>query len=151
IHFEDHYPVLNRWFGINAYPSANGLSVFFRDITERKKSEEDLRQSVMRLNEAQAITHISNWEIDLVKNINTWSDEFYRIYGLDKNGVQPSPELFLSLMHPDDAAFAKQKVEDAFATLKDSSFNFRFIRKDGVTRHACTEWKFKFDKKGKAI
>ncbi|HLA59374.1 MAG TPA: PAS domain S-box protein, partial [Puia sp.] len=117
-----------------------------QDITQRKKSEEDLRQSEMRLNEAQAIAHISNWEIDLTTGVNTWSDEFYRIYGITREEVQPSPELFLSLMHPDDFDFAKQKVEDAFATSNNSSFDFRFIRKDGMIRHGCAEWKFEFDK-----
>jgi PAS domain S-box-containing protein len=121
------------------------------DITKKKKAEEDLRQSEFRLNKAQTLGHISNWEIDFVQNIHTWSDEFYRIYGLTKGEVQPSPELFLSLMHPDNAAFAQRNVQEAFETLKDSSFNFRFVRKDGTIRHGYTEWRFEFDKKRKPV
>ena len=124
---------------------------YARDITESRMAEENLRKSEARLKEAQAITHISNWEIDLVQNVHTWSDEFYKIYGLNKGEVQPSAEAFLSFMHPEDAEFAQKKVQKAFDTLKDSSFNFRFIRKDGITRHGYTEWKFEFDKKGKPL
>ena len=122
-----------------------------QDITEGKESEEHLRRSEIRLNEAQAIAHISNWEIDLVQNIHTWSDEFYRIYGLNKDEVQPSAELFLSFMHPDDADFAQKKVQEAFDSFRDSSFNFRFIRKDGLTRHGHAEWRFEFDEQGKPV
>src|ERR1019366_3124705 len=99
----------------------------------------------------QAIAHISNWEIDLLQNIHTWSDEFYRIYGINKGDVQPSAELFLSYMHPGDADFSQKLVQDAFTSFKNSSFNFRFLRKDGVIRHGHTEWKFQFDEKGKPV
>jgi PAS domain S-box-containing protein len=122
-----------------------------QDITERKKADEDLRESERRLKEAQAITHISNWEIDLVQNIHTWSDEFYRIYGLNRDEVRPSVELFMSFMHPDDAEIAQKKIDEAFRSFNSSSFDFRFILKDGIIRHGCTEWRFEFDKEGKPI
>lgn len=128
-----------------------GLYGIVIDVTEIKKAEQELSQSEMRLNEAQAIAHISNWEIDLEHNMQNWSDEFYRIYGLNKSKVRPSTELFLSLMHPDDVVLAQKIVEEAFFTLKGSSFNFRFIRKDGRIRYGHSEWKFEFDKKGKPV
>jgi two-component system sensor histidine kinase UhpB len=123
----------------------------WRDITERKKAEEDLRRSEIRLNEAQAIAHISNWEVDMVQNIHTWSDEFYRIYGLNKSEVKPSANLLLSYIHPDDAQNAQKKMREAFEIFCDSSFNFRFIRKDGITRYGYTEWRYEFDKNGNPV
>ena len=83
--------------------------------------------------------------------INTWSDEFYKLYGYNKDEVQPSSERFLSLMHPDDADFAHKQVQEAFSSLKNSSMNFRFIKKDGSERHGYTEWRFEFDKNNKPI
>lgn len=56
IHFEDYYPALSKWYEISAYPSGNGLSVYFKDISERKLSEirvselnESLRMHVKEL------------------------------------------------------------------------------------------------------
>jgi PAS domain S-box-containing protein len=121
------------------------------DITQRKQAEEDLRQSESRLKEAQAIAHSSSWEIDLQTNKHTWSDEFYRIYGITRDEVHPSAERFLSFMHPDDADLATKKVQEAFEISKDSSFSFRFIRKDGIIRHGYTEWRFQFDENGKPL
>ncbi len=45
IHFEDYYAPFERWFENRVYPSPNGLSIFFSDVTERKKAEEALRES----------------------------------------------------------------------------------------------------------
>ncbi|MRR37584.1 PAS domain S-box protein, partial [bacterium] len=45
VSFEEYYPPLECWFEVRAYPSSEGLSVFFSDIAERKKTESTLRQS----------------------------------------------------------------------------------------------------------
>lgn len=119
------------------------------DITNRKKAEEELRRSEIRLNEAQAIAHISNWEIDLVHDIHTWSDEAYRIFGLDKNKVKPSIDLFLSFIHPDDAVQAKKIVTDSLRFFTDSKIDFRFMLADGKKRHGHIEWRFDFEETGK--
>ncbi len=48
-HFEDYYEILDKWYDISAYPSKNGLSVFFKDITERKLAEQDLQAQAKAL------------------------------------------------------------------------------------------------------
>ena len=48
VHFEDYYPALNRWYEISAYPSENGLSVFFKDVTEKKIAAEKIKESEYR-------------------------------------------------------------------------------------------------------
>jgi PAS domain S-box-containing protein len=117
----------------------------------RRAAEEDLKKSEARLKEAQAIGHISNWEVDMVTNVNIWSDEFYNTFGITKGETEPSPEAFLSLIHPDDKAFAAGKVKHAFETLENSNFNFRFLRKDGSLRNAYAEWRFEYDSNRKPI
>ena len=139
---------LNLWLESHIYPSDDGLSGFIRDITERKKAEEDLRKSELRLNEAQAVAHISNWDIDNATNIHTWSDEFYRILGLDKSVVKASIDLFLSVIHPDDAVLTTKTVLDVFKKPSGSSMNFRFIRPGGEVRHGYAEWKFELNEEG---
>jgi PAS domain S-box-containing protein len=49
VSFEEYYPPLNTWYGVRAYPYHGGLSVYFRDITDRKLAEEKLRQTMAEL------------------------------------------------------------------------------------------------------
>lgn len=122
-----------------------------QDITERKSTEERLIDSELKLKEAQALGHISNWEVDFVTNINTWSDEFYIIFGLKREDVTPSIESFLALLHPDDRSYVSERVAKNFKTLEAGSLNSRFIKKDGSIGYIYSEWKFEFDKKNKPL
>jgi PAS domain S-box-containing protein len=115
----------------------------FRDITEQKKAEEGLKQTAGRLKEAQHLARMGNWEIEMMNNNHVWSEEMYRIFGISE-GVSASVEMFLSFIHPDDTVFVTKKVEQAFASLENSFFHFRFIRADGEVRHGYSEYRFEF-------
>ena len=49
LQFESYYPPLQRWVETHTYPHPDGLSIFFRDITERRQAEQRLRDSELRL------------------------------------------------------------------------------------------------------
>jgi PAS domain S-box-containing protein len=115
-----------------------------QDITESKKTAEKVIRSEAKLNVAQYIANVGSYEIDMVTNEQSWSEEFYRILGI-KADVTPSREVFVSFIHPDDRAMAVSTMEDALSKYEDSSFQFRFIRKNGETGYASSEWKFEFD------
>ncbi|PJJ80034.1 PAS domain S-box protein [Mucilaginibacter auburnensis] len=53
LRFEDYYPPLGKWYDINVYPSSNGLSIFFKDITPRKKAEQELKEQAEALSVSQ--------------------------------------------------------------------------------------------------
>lgn len=65
VHFEDYYPPMQIWFGVHAYPSENGLSVFFRDITEAKRSETALKESEKRYSDLFHLSPESMFVYDL--------------------------------------------------------------------------------------
>jgi PAS domain S-box-containing protein len=60
------------------------------------------RRSRAQLAEAQRIARIGSWEWDLTRNRVTWSEELYRIFGLNPQEFEPSHEAFMDLVHPDD-------------------------------------------------
>jgi len=63
-HFEDYFPPLNKWYEISAYPSVNGLSVYFKDITDRKLSETRLTELNESLQKHAKELSISNAELE---------------------------------------------------------------------------------------
>ncbi len=152
-----HFQIpFESWTEISYSPICKGEEVVgaachSRDITESKLAERNILLSESRLKEAQAISHIGNWEYDLESNVHIWSDELYSIFGVRAKNRKPSMDLFLSFVHPQDISKIKREVEDAFVSLQATSYNFRFIRADGALRYGRTERKFEFDQVGKPI
>ena len=66
-----------------------------RDITDRKRAEEALQESENRLNKAEEIAHLGSWELNLKSNTLIWSDEVYRIFGLQPKEFDSTYEAFL--------------------------------------------------------
>jgi diguanylate cyclase (GGDEF)-like protein/PAS domain S-box-containing protein len=89
--------------------NVTGLLGIARDITERKKHEEELKRKDADLNAAQALAHIGNWRLEMKQNLLEWSEETYRIFGVEI-GTPLSYEVFLSAIHPDD----RMKVDQAW-------------------------------------
>lgn len=74
------------------------------DITGRKQAEEELRQSRTDLDRAQQVGQIGSWRLDIGRNILTWSDENYRIFGIPKE-TPLTYEAFLAAIHPEDREY----------------------------------------------
>ncbi|MCX6005113.1 MAG: PAS domain S-box protein [Chloroflexi bacterium] len=89
------------------------------DITEPKKAEEMVRNSEIRLKEAQRISHVGNWEVDLIINRFTWSEETARILEINSNRTEAPYESLVELVHPDD--------REAMQTAYKNSINNRGI------------------------
>lgn len=142
-------PNQTRWFGMRAIKFKNNVPlivVAHTDISERKLAEENLIQSEARLKKAQALSHISTWELCIESGIYTWSDEFYNLCGFRQDEITPSHKAFFSLIHPNDRALVKVVFENTTSIFESGSFNARIIRQNGTIRYIYSEWKFDFDK-----
>ena len=97
------------------------------DITERKLMEEKLRQNESQLAEAQHLAHLGSWSWSLADNKLNWSDELYRLFGLDPAEFEPSYEAIFQFLHPDDRESFDQLVRHALQTPGPFSFYYRVV------------------------
>ncbi len=103
---------------------------FIRDVTEDKLAGEALLEAQARHNEAQRIAHLGHWELDLVKNDMIWSDENYRIFGVEP-GTANTYETFLETVHPDDREFVDFTYTDSVKNRTPYDIEHRLLMADG--------------------
>jgi PAS domain S-box-containing protein len=72
------------------------------EITERRRTEEELRERAADLTEAQRVAKMGNWILDLHTNKVSWSEQLYRIFGIEARDFEGRYESFVSRIHPDD-------------------------------------------------
>jgi PAS domain S-box-containing protein len=102
---------------------------------ERKVASrtDELQKANERLIEAQEVAHLGSWEWDIGGNRVWWSNEMYRIYGIDP-GTFIGYETFVEHVHPDDRALVDATVARALDDGLPFTFDHRIIRPDGVIR-----------------
>ena len=109
-----------------------------KDITKRKIAEEKLRKSEANLIAAQRIAHVGIWEFDVRSQQLTWSEEKFRIFGLDPIKTEPTYTQFIEMIHPDDRAVFEQAVSCALTSGTSYEIVFRIKRPSGQIRHIET-------------
>ena len=115
---------------------------FMIDITERKQAEEALTRSEARLAESQRIAHLGTWEWEVVTGEVWWSDETYRIYGVDPGEGTDLLGRVEEALFPEDLTHYKRKMDEALSgATKFYDYQHRIRRPDGEVRwvHAQAE------------
>ena len=111
-----------------------GIQGIARDINDRKRAEVELRAREAQLREAQQIAHVGSWEFDVLTGEAKWSDEQWRIFGIDQREFGLSFEEYLAMVHPDDHDLVKSIYEESQKSLKDFGYDYRITQPDGSVR-----------------
>ena len=105
------------------------------EIAERKNAEGALLSSEAQLKQAQAVAHLGSYEVDALTGHTRWSDEVFRILGLDPASGSLSRQEFVErLVHPEDREYAMQGYDRVVHEGKLYDLEYRVIRPDGSVR-----------------
>jgi len=121
------------------------------EISERQKAEEKVRQNERLLAQAEKIAHIGSWSLDLLSNTVIWSDELYRMFGINKSEFDHTLQAVFDLVHPDDRNFVKRVVEQAIKTHEPYDFHFRRVKPDKEVRIIHARGAVITDEQGNAV
>ena len=104
-----------------------------QDITERKHAEEALQQNQFYLSEGQRLAHMGSWAFNAAGHY--WSDELYKIYGLDPKSGAPTVEQYLALVHPQDRTVIAETIQRMQEEHRGFDQIERIVRPDGQLRY----------------
>jgi len=127
-----------------------------QDITDRKRAEEerqvlfrDLQESKASLEEAQRVAHVGSWVWDLEKNHVTYSDEYYRIFGLAPRKDPIEIATVSEMIHPEDREYVFRTAEEAIRSGERAECEHRILRPDGEIRVVHSRGDLKKDASGR--
>src|SRR5438105_226323 len=98
-------------------------------------ARETLRRSKAFVTEGQRISHTGRWGWDVSSGKVAWSEEHFRIFGFDPEKTEPSLQLFLETVHPEDRLFIEQGLEEATRNKSGFDMEFRIALADGSIKH----------------
>lgn len=134
--------ITNSIYGLLATILIGGM-VFTRYLYKSRqiisKREDELISISESLNKAQEIAHLGNWTWDIQANTLWWSDEIYRIFGLQPQEFKANYEAFLLRVHPDDREAVQEAVNHSLTDRSKYSIVHRLIKMDGTVRHVLEE------------
>lgn len=120
------------------------LQGVMQDITDYKRAER-------RLADAQALAHVGSWEWDIVADQFAWSDEHYRIFGLEPRAAPVTLATILEYVHPADRPGVERYAVEARAGTQPTAHQFRVVRPDGTERVVEARGKLELDETGRPV
>ncbi len=134
----DGSPIWVNTFVSTIRGGENTSPIFFAtaiDITDRHKAESELRRFATYLAEAEKLSHTGCWAMNTKTGELFWSQEEWRIFGLDPETTQLSYQVFLDLVHPEDRAALEEISLRAVRSKEAYDVLFRAVLRDGTIKH----------------
>jgi PAS domain S-box-containing protein len=120
-------------------------------LHDKRAAEDALRDLQARVDNAQQLAHMGDYDWEIATDTNRWSDQLFRIYGHEPQSFMPSYEQFLSMIHPDDQERIKAIHQQAYATGEPYEMMERIVRPDGEVRHLSSNGQVVTDEDGTPI
>ncbi|MBI5540209.1 MAG: PAS domain S-box protein [Bacteroidia bacterium] len=122
-----------------------------RHMNKLQKAKEKAEEDEHKLEEAQSLAHIGNWELDLINNKLTWSDEIYRIFGCNPQEFAATYEAFLNFIHPDDRDFVNNSYLNHLNSKEPYDIVHKIILPNKEIKYVHERCKSDFDEQGKPL
>jgi PAS domain S-box-containing protein len=142
----------NSFFNFKEINLLNNLAIdisyaleYLQNERNKKFAELELQASEARLNEAQRIAKIGNWELNFITNILYWSNEIYRIFDINKSEFNGTYIDFISLIHPEDQEMVNDLFKISLETKKSFDIVHRVLTKDGNIKYVHQQCETHFD------
>ena len=152
VHFEDEREGIWNYSIMSPILDDDGevskVAVFGFDITDRKRTEVELKQRQADLLEIQHIGKIASLNWDLRNDIIQWTPELFCIVERDPRSFPHTGEGYLSLVHPEDRQLIEKTLEDSLLGETAPYMEYRFVMPDGRNKYVGSQGKFIRDGKG---
>lgn len=122
-----------------------------RDISKEKKIRNQLIENEKNLKTAQKVGKVGSWELNLVNNKLYWSEEIYRILGLELFSVEADYEVFISFIHPDDRDLVNKAFANHIADCVEYNIVHRMVMTTGEIKYVQERCETERDSEGNAI
>ncbi|MBF0266468.1 MAG: PAS domain-containing protein [Gammaproteobacteria bacterium] len=122
------------------------MSGILQDVTEQKISAEALIKSQESLALAQKIAHLGSWELDMISNKLTWSNEVYRILEINPKTIKASYQAYVASIHPQDRQMVKMKLSNSIKSKKAYSVEHRLLMSDGRIKYVHQRGQYFYEK-----
>jgi PAS domain S-box-containing protein len=106
-----------------------------QDITDRKRGEEQLRRSQFYLSEGQRLAQMGSWAFNPAGFFDYWSEDLFRIYGLDPQKGAPTLGQYLATVHPADRDFMADTIKRMHVEHSGCDVKKRIVCPDGKLRY----------------
>ncbi len=126
------------------------IESLWTDVTDIKQAERDAKRQQAMLARTEHLARLGSWEWNVAIDQVTWSEELFRLFGLDPSMSCPSfaEQEELQIFDPNDIELLKQAVQDTMETGIPYELDIRIKRTDGVTRNCIAYGECEYDSDG---
>ncbi len=117
----------------------------FASMQKLEEVASNLSISEKRYEEAQKMAHFGNWQMDLVNNQMQWTDEIYRVFGLQPSSINPAMSDYMYYVHHDDRASVNDFFEDVIKNGKQNKLEHRIITNGHTLKYVSLQAKIMFE------